>query len=60
MSKPAAAARRHWLVKSEPDTYSWGDFVRERETAWTGVRNHAARNNLAAMKAGDEVLFTRV
>jgi len=57
MSKPAAAARRHWLVKSEPDTYSWSDFVRERETAWTGVRNHAARNNLAAMKAGDEVLF---
>ena len=57
MSKPAAAARRHWLVKSEPDTYSWSDFVRERATAWTGVRNHAARNNLAAMKVGDEVLF---
>jgi hypothetical protein len=57
MSKKAAAARRHWLVKSEPDTYSWKDFVREGETAWTGVRNHSARINLAAMQVGDEVFF---
>lgn len=57
MSKQASAARRHWLVKSEPDTYSWTDFTREGETAWTGVRNYAARNNLAAMQPGDEVLF---
>ena len=57
MSKKGPAARRHWLVKSEPETYSWSDFVRERETDWTGVRNHAARNHLSTMKVGDEVLF---
>ena len=57
MTKKASADRRHWLVKSEPDTYSWNDFTREGETAWTGVRNYAARNNLSAMRPGDEVLF---
>ena len=48
---------QYWLVKSEPETYSWADFVRERRTEWTGVRNFAARNNLRAMKRGDRVLF---
>jgi predicted RNA-binding protein with PUA-like domain len=48
---------QYWLVKQEPDDYSWDDFARERRTAWTGVRNYAARNNLKAMKRGDEVLF---
>ena len=46
-----------WLVKQEPSTYSWWDFVAERRTSWTGVRNYAARNNLRRMRPGDEVLF---
>ncbi len=48
---------QHWLVKSEPETYSWADFQRERSTAWTGVRNYSARLNLLAMREGDHVLF---
>ena len=48
---------RHWLVKSEPSAYSWADLVRDGKTAWTGVRNFQARNNLRAMKNGDLVLF---
>jgi len=47
----------HWLVKSEPETYSWATLVKERRTAWTGVRNYQARIHLRAMKAGDAVLF---
>lgn len=50
-------ASRHWLVKQEPESYSWDDFARERATDWTGVRNFQARNNLRAMAAGDPVLF---
>jgi predicted RNA-binding protein with PUA-like domain len=46
-----------WLVKSEPAAYSWQDFLRDGKTAWTGVRNFQSRNNLRAMKKGDEVLF---
>jgi predicted RNA-binding protein with PUA-like domain len=46
-----------WLVKQEPETYSWDDFVRDGGTDWTGVRNFQARNNLRQMKAGDRVLF---
>jgi predicted RNA-binding protein with PUA-like domain len=46
-----------WLVKQEPSSYSWSDFVAERETSWTGVRNYAARNHLRKMRKGDEVLF---
>lgn len=46
-----------WLVKSEPGTYSWETFVKEKRTAWTGVRNFQARNNLRAMKRGDLVFF---
>lgn len=48
---------QYWLVKSEPDTYSWDDFVREKRTAWTGVRNYAARLNLNAMQVGDLAFF---
>jgi len=48
---------QYWLVKSEPTTYSWADFVRDRKTDWTGVRNNAARLHLKAMRPGDEVLF---
>jgi predicted RNA-binding protein with PUA-like domain len=47
----------HWLAKSEPETYSWDDLVRDKKTDWTGVRNYAARLNLNAMQPGDEVLF---
>ena len=47
----------YWLVKSEPGTYSWAQFVKDGQTAWTGVRNFAARNNLRAMKSGDLVFF---
>ena len=46
-----------WLVKSEPFKYSWDQFVSERQTFWNGVRNYQARNNMRAMKKGDEVLF---
>ncbi|HZF01087.1 MAG TPA: EVE domain-containing protein [Methylomirabilota bacterium] len=46
-----------WLVKSEPESYSWTQFVKDGKTAWTGVRNFAARNNLRAMKKGDAVFF---
>ena len=43
----------HWLVKSEPETYSWSDLVRDKRTDWTGVRNYAARLHLRAMQVGD-------
>jgi predicted RNA-binding protein with PUA-like domain len=46
-----------WLVKSEPDAYSWSTFLQDGKTAWTGVRNFAARNHLRAMKKGDAVFF---
>jgi len=49
--------KNFWLVKQEPSSYSWSDFVAERETSWTGVRNFAARNNLRKMGKADEVLF---
>jgi predicted RNA-binding protein with PUA-like domain len=45
------------MVKQEPETYSWDDFVKDGGTDWTGVRNYQARNNLRAMKAGERVLF---
>ena len=47
----------YWLVKSEPEAYSWTTFVEDKRAAWTGVRNFQARNNLRAMKRGDLVLF---
>lgn len=47
----------YWLVKSEPESYSWDTFVKEKRAAWTGVRNFQARNNLRAMRRGDLVLF---
>ncbi|HTI98333.1 MAG TPA: EVE domain-containing protein [Dongiaceae bacterium] len=47
----------HWLVKSEPEAYSWAQLVQDGSTAWTGVRNFQARINLRAMKKGDSVLF---
>jgi predicted RNA-binding protein with PUA-like domain len=50
-------ATQYWLVKSEPESYSWDDLVKDGKTAWTGVRNYQARNNLRAMKTGDPVIF---
>ena len=47
----------YWLVKSEPFKYSWDDFVNQGVGTWDGVRNYQARNNLAAMKLDDLVLF---
>jgi predicted RNA-binding protein with PUA-like domain len=45
------------MVKSEPASYSWDRFVKDGRTAWTGVRNYGARNNLRAMRKGDLVFF---
>jgi predicted RNA-binding protein with PUA-like domain len=47
----------YWLMKSEPESYSWADLVRDGCTEWDGVRNNAARLHLKAMKAGDEAFF---
>lgn len=48
---------RHWLMKSEPDVYSWDHLVAEGEGTWDGVRNHRAKNNLAAMQVGEQAFF---
>jgi len=47
----------YWLVKSEPEAYSWTTFAKDSKTAWTGVRNFAARLHLRAMRSGDRVFF---
>lgn len=47
----------HWLIKSEPSVYSWDQFVKEKRTSWTGVRNAQAAINLKAMKSGDLCFF---
>ena len=46
-----------WLMKSEPESYSWEDLLRDRQTEWDGVRNNAARLHLKAMRPGDEAFF---
>ncbi len=48
---------QYWLVKSEPEEYSFDDLLADGKTMWDGVRNYAARNNLRQMKKGDLVLF---
>ncbi|WP_438482472.1 EVE domain-containing protein [Oleiharenicola lentus] len=48
---------QYWLVKSEPDAYSWEQFIKDGQADWTGVRNYAARLHLNTMKVGDEVFF---
>lgn len=53
----ASGMPAYFLVKSEPDTYSFADLIRDKRTRWDGVRNFEARNNLRAMKAGDLLLF---
>ena len=50
-------AKNYWLVKQEPESYSWTAFVRDGKAAWTGVRNYQARNNLRSMKKSDVVLY---
>jgi predicted RNA-binding protein with PUA-like domain len=48
---------KYWLVKQEPEAYSFDDLINDGKTDWTGVRNFQARNNLRDMKKGDKVLF---
>lgn len=48
---------RFWLMKSEPEKYSWSDLVSEGETVWDGVRNHRASNNMRAMEVGDQLFY---
>ncbi|MEZ5744653.1 MAG: EVE domain-containing protein [Sphingomonadaceae bacterium] len=50
-------AKRYWLMKSEPDAFSWDDLVNEGETIWDGVRNHRASNNMRDMKVGEKTFF---
>lgn len=47
----------YWLIKSEPSVYSWAQFVKEKKTSWTGVRNAQAAINLKTMKVGDRCFF---
>lgn len=49
--------KQYWVVKQEPESYSFVDFAKDGHTAWTGVRNFAARNHLRAMKSGDLVFY---
>ena len=48
---------RYWILRSEPDAYSWDDLVRDEGTEWNGVRNYTARNFLKEMQPGDRALF---
>ncbi|MDG2534685.1 EVE domain-containing protein [Sphingomonas sp. HITSZ_GF] len=48
---------RYWLLRSEPDAYSWDDLIRDGATEWNGVRNYTARNFLKEMEPGDQALF---
>lgn len=48
---------QYWLMKSEPDAFSWDDLVRQQEAEWDGVRNHLAQSHMKAMKKGDLALF---
>lgn len=50
-------AMAYWLMKSEPDAYSWQQFVKDKKSGWTGVRNYQAANNMKAMKIGDTCFF---
>ena len=57
MAKTKNSNINHWLVKQEPEDYSWDDLVRDGQTQWSGVRNFQARNNLKQMAVGDKVFF---
>ena len=47
----------YWLMKTEPNAYSWDDLVKDGQTYWDGVRNYAARNFMKEMKVGDLVFI---
>jgi predicted RNA-binding protein with PUA-like domain len=47
----------YWLIKSEPEVYSWDQLLKDKQTRWDGIRNYAARLHLRSMKKGDEVFF---
>jgi predicted RNA-binding protein with PUA-like domain len=47
----------YWLIKSEPEVYSWDQLVKDKQTRWDGIRNYAARLHLRTMKKGDEIFF---
>jgi predicted RNA-binding protein with PUA-like domain len=47
----------YWLMKTEPDTFSWDDLIRDKKAGWDGVRNFQARTHLKNMKKGDEAFF---
>jgi predicted RNA-binding protein with PUA-like domain len=47
----------YWMLRSEPDAYSWDDLVRDGATEWNGVRNYTARNFLKEMQVGDQAIF---
>ena len=57
MKSARKESQGHWLVKQEPEDYSWDDLLRDGSTQWSGVRNFQARNNLRQMKVGDAVFF---
>lgn len=48
---------KYWLLKTDPETYSWENLVTDKKTEWTGVRNYGARNNMKKMAPGDFALF---
>ena len=50
-------AKNYWLLKSEPNAYSWEDLLRDGSEIWDGVRNHTAKKNLIAMRCGDQAFF---
>jgi predicted RNA-binding protein with PUA-like domain len=52
-----AASRQYWLVKSEPDAFSWDQLVERGVEPWTGVRNHSAKLHLKSMRIGDRAFF---
>ena len=52
-----ASEPSYWLVKSEPNAYSWDDLVTDKWTYWDGVRNYESRNNLRKMIKGDQLLY---
>jgi predicted RNA-binding protein with PUA-like domain len=56
MTKNKPLSRNHWLVKTEPNEFSFQDLMRDKKTVWDGIRNFQARNNLQAMTVGDWVL----
>ena len=54
---PIFFSMQYWLVKQEPEKYPWAQFIKDKGTYWDGVRNYQARNNLRAMKKGDQVMY---